>query len=486
MLRSLSGPRGMPTVVLVLVLVLALGILGGAVMAGYWHLHRVGHAQLVNLDGEIFYDVAQAQQFNGPSSELAERLKSPAEQLALALQISLLSTNVLGVRLFDATGRFVTALPDNMIKATLDAGACARLTELQPLSRYYSQANLADFFLMLPTEAGTRSNALPLLEVNIPIHARGERQLLAGAQLLLDGRELAAKGAALDAQLRAEGWAVFGCGGALLGAVLVGAYRRLERANRLLRERTERLLRANHELTLAAKTTALGAVAAHLIHGLSNPLACLQIFMSIHGDEHPGDSDWQGAVAATHRMQKLVQEVVRVLGEQDSRESYEITLEEVAHALESKVRPAAQGLGVIWEVQLSAQGRLSNHRANVILLILENLVFNALQVTAPGKTVRASFLEDGPGIVCEVADQGPGFPESALKNLFVPCRSTKGGAGLGLAISKQLASHIEARLELRRNGPEGCAMALTLPGAVFSSPEPGPAMLTAASGGGMK
>jgi len=468
-----------------LVLVLALGILGGAVMAGHRHLHRVVHAQLVNEDGEIFYEVAQAQQLTGPVTNLAERLKSPIEQLALALQISQLSqlsSNVLGVRLFDGAGRFVTAFPANVTRATLDAGACARLRELQPMSRYYSQADLADFFLMLPTEAGSRSYAQPLLEVNIPIHAHDQRQLLACAQLLLDGRELAAKAAALDSQLRAEGWAVFGCGGGLLGAVLVWAYRRLERANRLLHERTERLLRANHELTLAAKTTALGAVTANLIHGLSNPLACLQIFMSIHGDDHPGDSDWQGAVAATHRMQRLVQEVVRVLGEQDSRECYEITLEELAHVLESKVRPAAQDLGVNWELELSAQGRLSNHRANVILLILENLVSNALQVTPRGKTVRTSFFDDGPGIVCEVADQGPGFPETALTNLFVPCRSTKGGAGLGLAISKQLASHIEAGLELRRNGPDGCAMTLTLPAAVFSSSPPEPAVLTAASG----
>jgi signal transduction histidine kinase len=448
---------------------------------GYRHLHRVLHAQLVNGDGEILYDVAQAQQFSRPVTNLAERLKSRGEQFLLALQLSRLRSGVLGVRLFDPAGQFLHALPDSAARATLDAAACARLRELRPMCRYYSQADLADFFLM-PPEAGARSSVQPLLEVNIPIHARDQRQLLACAQLLLDGRELAAKAAALDSQLRREGWAVFVCGGGLLGGTLVWAYRRLERANRLLHERTERLLRANHELTLAAKTTALGAVTAHLIHGLSNPLACLQIFMSIHGDDHPEDSDWQGAVAATHRMQELVQDVVRVLGEQDSRECYEITLEELAQVLESKVRPLAQNLGVNWEVQLSAQGRLSNHRANVILLILENLVSNALQVTPPGKTVRTSFSEEGPGIVCEVADQGPGFPETALRTLFVPCRSTKGGAGLGLAISKQLASHIEAGLELRRNGPDGCAMTLTLPAAVFSSPEPEPAALTAAAG----
>ena len=61
MSASLYGPRAMPT----LVLVLALGILGSAVMAGYRHLHQVLRAQLVNRDGEILSAVAQ------PSSSTA-------------------------------------------------------------------------------------------------------------------------------------------------------------------------------------------------------------------------------------------------------------------------------------------------------------------------------------------------------------------------------------------------------------------------------
>jgi hypothetical protein len=227
----------MPT----LVLVLALGILGGAVMAGYRHLHQVLRAQLVNRDGEILSAVAQAQQFDSPftNSNLAEQLKSPLGQLPLALQISRIRSDVLGVRLFDAAGRFVTAVPVNMKDATLEARTYGALKKLRPVSRYYSQADLTDFFLMARPEAGERSHDQPLLEVNIPIYSPDQRELLACAQLLVDARELAAKAAALDFQLRAEGWGVFVCGGASLGGVLVWAYRRLQRANQLLQERTE-------------------------------------------------------------------------------------------------------------------------------------------------------------------------------------------------------------------------------------------------------
>ena len=220
-------------------------------------------------------------------------------------------------------------------------------------------------------------------------------------------------------------------------------------------------------LTLAAKTGALGAVTAHLIHGLSNPLANLQDFVAAHSHGEEVGGDWEEALGQTRRMQQLVREVVRVLGESGTGDAYEITLAELAGVLEDTVQPAARAVGVRCEVSLSTQGRIGNHPANIILLILENLIRNALQVTPRDRTVRVSFTAAGSSVVCTVADEGPGFPEHLLKNLFMPCRSTKGGAGLGLAISKQLANHLGAQLELKHNHPGGCAIALVLPDTVF-------------------
>lgn len=464
MLKTLMSSRTVPA----LVLALALGILGGAVLAGYRHLERVVRAHLVDRDGEILYAVAQARQLEKANTNLA-RLSSRAERFILALELSQLRNDVLGVRLFDADGRFKDALPPNMTAPALDATARAHLRQLRPLSRYHQAADLQDYFLLALPPAATASNLLPLLEINIPIHPPGQTNLVACAQLLVDGSSLAAQTAAFGRQLRAEAWGVFLAGAALLSAILVWAYRRLQKTHRLLQLRTEHLLRANHELTLAAKTGALGAVAAHLVHGLSNPLASLQLFMYARGNDHAGDTEWEGAVAATERMRQMVHEVVRVLGEQQTQENYEISLAELVELLQAKARPAAQDFGVQWEARLQAQGQLSNHQANLILLILENLVSNALQVTPRGKCVRAVFAQSQAAVSCQVADEGPGIPDAALKNLFVPCRSTKGGAGLGLAISKHLADHLGAKLDLIRTGPRGCVMELSLPVAMFSS-----------------
>ena len=49
-------------------------------------------------------------------------------------------------------------------------------------------------------------------------------------------------------------------------------------SNRLVRRAD--LARANEELVFAAKTGAVGAISAHLIHGLKNPLSGLEGYVS--------------------------------------------------------------------------------------------------------------------------------------------------------------------------------------------------------------
>src|SRR5258708_471162 len=141
----------------------------------------------------------------------------------------------------------------------------------------------------------------------------------------------------LDRRLAGQSLVAFLAGGSVLVAGLVFAFRRVQRANRLLAGRTTNLLQANRELALAAKTSALGAVTSHLIHGLRNPLSGLQSFVhdraagGSNGNGH--DTDWQLAMATTERMESLINRVVRVLQEHQASTTYEVTLEELAGML---------------------------------------------------------------------------------------------------------------------------------------------------------
>jgi two-component system C4-dicarboxylate transport sensor histidine kinase DctB len=238
--------------------------------------------------------------------------------------------------------------------------------------------------------------------------------------------------------------------------------------NRLLIERTDRLLRTNEELALSAKASAVGAITAHLVHGLSSPLAGLEELVASRGRDELAEDDWKDAVTTTRQLTQLIGEVVRILGEECALDRYEITLAELAKLLEERCRTVASSAGVSLATDLQAAGALPNREANLALLILENLVRNAVQVTPTGRAVRLMVLEAGDAIAFEVRDEGPGVPTELKPRLFKPCRSTKpGGHGIGLAICKQLANHLEATLELQTTSSSGSTFVLRLPKSRF-------------------
>src|SRR5258708_39182671 len=117
-----------------------------------------------------------------------------------------------------------------------------------------------------------------------------------------------------------QGAGTFVAGGSLRTLAMVRAFHRLNDAHQLLAERTDNLVKANQELALAAKTSALGAVTAHLIHGLKNPLAGLHSFILGRqcGPTDGETADWLQAVASTRRMQAMIAEVVSLLREEEA------------------------------------------------------------------------------------------------------------------------------------------------------------------------
>ena len=120
--------------------------------------------------------------------------------------------------------------------------------------------------------------------------------------------------------------------------------------------------------------------------------------------------------------------------------------------------------GVGFETVVTVAGALSNHEADLVLLILENLAQNAVEASPPGKTVRMAVFAEGRHTVMEVQDEGPGLPPGVEGRLFTPCASSKqGGSGIGLAIIRQLATHLSADLQLKCSSPQGCTFRLALP-----------------------
>ena len=99
--------------------------------------------------------------------------------------------------------------------------------------------------------------------------------------------------------------------------------------------------------------------------------------------------------------------------------------------------------------------------------ILHNLFRNTVQALqkSPEKTLKIEVQTDGGKAEFHISDTGPGIPENVHKNLFKAFTSGvhKGGTGLGLTISRELARAQGGNLSLQSTGAEGTVFALSLP-----------------------
>jgi nitrogen fixation/metabolism regulation signal transduction histidine kinase len=94
--------------------------------------------------------------------------------------------------------------------------------------------------------------------------------------------------------------------------------------------------------------------------------------------------------------------------------------------------------------------------------VLINLLRNAVEAGG-GNEVMLGWRRVETRVLVEVSDRGPGLPPSG--NLFVPFFTTKvNGAGIGLALSRQIVEAQDGTLELHaREGERGVVARMSLP-----------------------
>lgn len=421
-------------------------LVAGGLVAGRLPLRNQLRAQMAARDAALLHTVALLIRENDPEVRaLAEAGADLADQnLAILARVTRLR-DVVAARLFDAAGRFEASLPENVWDAELDEAALAELAARRPAAAFVPAARLSDVFLE-PGGAAPARRA-PLLFITLPLHPAGHGPLEGVIQLVLDGSGLAADCARLDRRLALETLLLTAVISGVALAVLAWAFRRLAR-------QADELRLANAELARTARAAAVGAVTAHLLHSLKNPLAGLQSLTA--GDAPPAAGAWQDAAAATRQMQELVRRVTGLLQEERHELAYEVPAGEIFAALRARLAPEAARRGVALELPAGPPAPLDNRAAALLELALANLLQNALEaLPAGGRLILDAAVADG-ALAVNVRDTGPGLPESVRARLFTPVTSTKpGGSGIGLALAWQLLHHAGGRLELVETSAAG-------------------------------
>lgn len=423
-------------------------------------------AQILQREAEALASMVALQQ-DRASAELASLglQAEPADLFPFLLETSRLR-GVIALRLFDERGELRDALP-MPATALVAARDLPLLRRGEKLARFHPHV-VADSLRTGDPEFAVEAGA-PLLEINVPLHHAGHGAFAGAAQYWIDGAPMEAEFARLDRNLLVRAGSTALLGAAIVLAAFAWAFRRLRAAHRELQARSEDLARANHEFSLAAKTSAVGAITAHLLHGIKNPLEGLEGYVS--GQPNAADTnsaageEWRAAMETTQRIRTLVNEVLAILREEQAGGAkYRITLAELLASAEEKIRPFAHTRGVSFSGRRDDDAELPGRRAHLVLLVLDNLLRNACEAAPPGGRVSLTVTRRGADALFLVEDNGPGLTPAIRDHIFQPVKSTKpGGGGIGLVLSHQLAQHAGSLLSLEKSDATGCRFRLAVP-----------------------
>jgi two-component system, OmpR family, sensor kinase len=142
----------------------------------------------------------------------------------------------------------------------------------------------------------------------------------------------------------------------------------------------------------------------------------------------------------------------------------EVDLSELARSIVNEFTPAIADHATDLDVRLPEQGPEALCDPERVAQIMRILLDNALRHTPAGThvTVRADRSNGAAGFT--VADAGPGLPDGSRAKVFERFYTGDAarGAGLGLAIARELAERMDGRLRVRSQ-PGGTAFTLELP-----------------------
>lgn len=452
--------------VAVAVTLLTVAIFGGLVAGITWQLRESLREEVLRREAEALHSVTLMQLATSEERSAPFGAGDSTDVLFAAVLESSRLRGVLAVQLFDAAGVLQAALPRGDSQAVDERWWPDRLA--LAAARFLPAVAL-ETVLRLPAPVRGEAGPVPLVDVVVPLQRPvGEVAEFAGvARYWMDGAPVAAEFARMDRRLVGQAGIAFAGGAGLVAFVLVWAFARLGEANRRLVEQSADLARANQELDFAAKTGALGAISAHLIHGLKNPLAGIEGFVYDAAAGAPDAASGEAcrtAMETTRRLRGLVSEVTTVLRDEEvGAPTYQIPVAEVVEAARIRMTPALEKAGVQLVASAEAGVELPARACNLAGLILANLLTNATEASAPGSSVTLQARRCQGGVEFTVGDTGPGLSSAVRESLFRPVRSTKrGGGGVGLAISHRLAKHAGGDLTLVDTGARGTTFRLVI------------------------
>ena len=207
-------------------------------------------------------------------------------------------------------------------------------------------------------------------------------------------------------------------------------------------------------------------------HELRTPLALMQAKLELFSAEHPNaDDETKDFLCLLAEQTERMAEMSKTLLELSELRSVpcedRIELEPLMEELCTDLTPLAEQQNI----ELNYEGNAMLIGSDTLIYrLLFNLSENAIRYNRPNGWVKLSVTEGENGIEIRVSDSGTGIPAQFCESIFQPffrvdkSRSRQyGGAGLGLALVREIVSLHDAEIWIEESSDKGTTMAIRFP-----------------------
>lgn len=197
---------------------------------------------------------------------------------------------------------------------------------------------------------------------------------------------------------------------------------------------------------------------AGALHEVSNALTVVLGWLEV-ASTRPEATAAREAIEVARLHARLGHQIARAAigAEVSERENEQKSAHSIVSAAALGVTPQADRRSVRVSVEAEGAAHALVRDVGSALQILTNLLLNAIDFSPEGGLVVLSVRDIGSSVVFAVSDDGPGIdPERVATLLTAPTSTRRGGAGVGLRHSADLARKHGGELAVARTGPGGC------------------------------
>ncbi len=242
----------------------------------------------------------------------------------------------------------------------------------------------------------------------------------------------------------------------------------------------------------ADKLASLGTMAGALAHDINNPLSVvlgtLGIVLEDLGETQP---ELTRSLQVVERHTWMLVDIVRnflKLSRSGRSKSKPVLLDHVLSDILALLGKQLTAANVTVRREIDPELPPVEGSETQFQQILLNLIVNARDAMAQGGCLTLRGRHEGPNVVIEVSDTGPGIPPEVLAHIFETFFTTKEpgkGTGLGLAICRSLTQEHGGSLNVSSQPGKGATFTLRFPAAsssrktaISAADEPQPKILT--------